>query len=96
MFALAAPQLLEELLADAGFLDVTVEPVSIRHEYANVLEFLGETVDKSRGFGRLWRELDDERRQALRAEITVLAEEYADPTGALALPGSCLAAVAHA
>jgi len=96
MFALAAPQVLEELIADAGFLDVTVEPVSVRHEYANVLELLGETVDKSMVFGRVWRELDDAKRQAVRAEIMTLAEEYADPTGALALPGNCLAAVAHA
>jgi SAM-dependent methyltransferase len=96
MFALAAPELLEELLGDAGFLDLTLEPISIRHEYANVLELLGRTVDVSMAFGGVWRGLDDEQRQAVRGELMRLTEDYADPTGALSLPGSCLAAVAHA
>jgi SAM-dependent methyltransferase len=96
MFALAAPELLEELLRDAGFLDLTLEPVAIGYEYANVAEMLGRTVDVSISFGGVWRELDDEQRQAVRGELMQLTEEFADPTGALLLPGSCIAALAHA
>jgi SAM-dependent methyltransferase len=96
MFALAAAELLEELLGEAGFLDLNLEPVSIRYEYENVAELLGRTVDVSMGFGGVWRELDDERRAAVRGELMQLTEPFAYPTGALSVPGSCIAVVAHA
>lgn len=96
MFALAAPGRLAELLEDAGFLDVEVEPVPILRRYASVLDWLGESRDLSRQFAAVWSKLADEQRQQLRDHIATAAAGYTDDAGALELPGSSLAAVASA
>jgi SAM-dependent methyltransferase len=96
MFALAAPGLLAEMLGDAGFLDIEVEPVPIVHSYEGVLDFLGETRDLSRQFAGVWDQLSDEARQQLRDRVAVAAAAFADEDGRLELPGSSLAAAASA
>ena len=90
------PGRLTELLDGAGFLDVEIDSVPILRTYASVVDWLGETRDLSRQFAAVWAELGDEQRQALRDHITAAAGDYADPSGALALPGSTLAAAASA
>jgi hypothetical protein len=96
MFALAAPGLLAEMLADAGFLDVTVQSVPILSRYADVTDWLGETLDRSRYFADVWAQLDDRQRRELREVLRARSSEYADLDGSLALPGSSLAAAASA
>jgi SAM-dependent methyltransferase len=96
MFALSAPGLLAELLRDAGFFDVEVEPVPIVRSYESVLDFLGETRDLSRQFAAVWGGLTDEQRQQLRDRVSVAAAAFTDDDGTLELPGSSLAAVASA
>lgn len=96
MFALSDRVGLTELLDEAGFLDVEIEPVPILRNYASVVDWLGETRDLSRQFAGVWADLADEQRQALRDHIAAAAADYADQSGALALPGSSLAAAASA
>ena len=60
------------------------------------LDWLGETRDLSRQFAGVWGRLSDEERQALREAVAAAAAEYIDASGAVALPGSSLAAVASA
>ncbi len=96
MFALSDRERLTELLDEAGFLDVEIEPVPILRNYASVVDWLGETRDLSRQFASVWADLADEQRQALRDHIAAAAADYADQSGALALPGSSLAAAASA
>jgi SAM-dependent methyltransferase len=96
MFALAAPGMLAEMLADAGFFEVDIEPVSIVRRYEGVLDFLGETRDLSRQFAAVWAQLSDEDRQQLRDRVAVALAAFADEDGGFELPGSSLAAVASA
>jgi SAM-dependent methyltransferase len=96
MFALSDPARLTELLEDAGFLDIDIEPVAIRREYASVVDWLGETRDLSRQFATVWAGLGDEQRQALRDHVAAAAAAYTDQAGALVLPGRSLAVAASA
>lgn len=96
MFSMAASGRLIEMLEQAGFFDITVEPVAVTRAYDGVLSWLGETIDCSQIFGRAWRDLDDDRRRQVRAQLATASHEFADADGALAIPGRSLAAVAHA
>lgn len=96
MFALAQPGALKELLEDAGFMDVEIEPLAILRPYSSVTDWLGETRDLSRQFGTVWAELDDRQRQELRDRVAAAAADYTDENGSVAVPGSSLAAVASA
>jgi SAM-dependent methyltransferase len=96
MFALAAPGLLKEMLEEAGFFEIEVEPVAIMRHYANVLDWLGESRDLMRQFSGIWGTLSDEQRQQLRDAIASAAVAYTGADGSIAVPGSSLAAVALA
>jgi ubiquinone/menaquinone biosynthesis C-methylase UbiE len=96
MFALAAPGELAEMLADAGFFDVEVEPVAISEYYASVIDWIGQTRDRSHGFAKLWDQFSDAQRQELRGQIAEAAGAFADGDGGFDVPGSVLAAVASA
>jgi SAM-dependent methyltransferase len=95
-FALSAPGALAELLQNAGFVDVKVEPVAVERTYANVRQLIGETLDLSMAFGELWRGLDGPRRDALATEIGRRVEPFAAADGQLRLPGRSLVAAADA
>jgi SAM-dependent methyltransferase len=96
MFALAAPGLLAEMLLDAGFLEAYVEPVALSRRYSDVADLIGETLDCSMMFGRVWRELDGEQRRRLRALLEERSAPFAQEGGGFAYPGSTLVAVARA
>lgn len=96
MFALSVPGLLAEMLADAGFFDVVVEPIRFSEYYASVLDWLGQTRDRSSGFASVWDQLSDADRQELRNHIGEAASAFADGDGGFDLPASVLAAVASA
>ncbi|MCL2419909.1 MAG: class I SAM-dependent methyltransferase [Conexibacteraceae bacterium] len=96
MFALSAPGQLRELLDGAGFMDVEVETLAIARRWDSVLDWIGETRDRSRNFGAVWAGMTDEQRRALRERIADDAAAYTDAGGAIEIPGSCLMAVAAA
>jgi SAM-dependent methyltransferase len=95
-FALAAPGALEELLKDGGFVDPVVEKVSIERRYPSVRDWIGETVDLSMMFNRVWAQLDGAQRQAVLAEAEQRTRDFVQPDGSLLITGRCLAAVAEA
>ena len=95
-FSMAAPGRLAEMLEEAGFIEVTVEPVNVVRVYSESIGWLGETVDCSQVFGRVWRELDDEHRREIRSQFDSAAREFTDPDGTIRIPGVSLVAVAHA
>ncbi len=47
MFALAAGGRLTQLLADAGFVDVNVEPVAVERRYQRVDQYVDDTLEMS-------------------------------------------------
>jgi ubiquinone/menaquinone biosynthesis C-methylase UbiE len=96
MFALAAPGRLTELLEETGFYEIDVEEVPITWRWGSVLDWIGETRDRSHNFATVWAGLSDEQRQRLRQRVAADAEPYKDETGAFELPGSALAAAASA
>jgi SAM-dependent methyltransferase len=96
MFALSREGLLTEMLADAGFFDIVVEPVAIVRRYTGVLDWIGETRDLSRGFASVWGSLSDAGRRELRERVGEAAAPYTDADGSITLPGSSLAVAASA
>jgi SAM-dependent methyltransferase len=94
--ALAEPGLLQAMLADVGFFDVSVETVPLEFSYRDEVDWLGEKIDHSPTFGALWRELRDGDRAALRAAVAERGAQYRSHDGALEVPGAALVAVGHA
>lgn len=96
MFALAAPGRLEELLLDAGFVEVEVGEVAVARRYATLAQCIDETVDMSPLFSETFAALGADDRAAVLERMTVAARRFEDPSGAVVLPGSSLVASAGA
>jgi SAM-dependent methyltransferase len=94
MFSLSAPGRLEELLEEAGFVDVEVDGVQLDRRYEGVEELLAETLDLSVMFAEVYDGLDDEERRQVVEKIASTAAPYMQDDGALLLPGRSLVAVA--
>jgi ubiquinone/menaquinone biosynthesis C-methylase UbiE len=96
MFALAVPGRLEEMLADAGFVDPIVEGVAIERNYPDTDSYLRETSELSPTFSDSVGALDEPSWTEVNARITDLLAPYTAAGGELRLPGRSLAAVANA
>jgi SAM-dependent methyltransferase len=96
MFALAGDGVLQELLEEAGFVDVTVETVDIERRYDAAERFIDDTLDMSMMFAAAFRSASEEEQAAVRADIGEALAAYAEPDGTLLLPGRTLVAVANA
>jgi SAM-dependent methyltransferase len=96
MFALAAPGLLEEMLGDAGFLDVTVDGVELGRERASIDGFIGQTVDLSKAFADVFLSLSEAQRAEVVDLIRTLAEPFTSADGSVRFPGRSLVALASA
>lgn len=96
MFALAAPGLLSQMLADAGFAEVLVDAVEVDRSYPGVEEFLAETRDLSRVFSDPYDRLSDDQRAEVAREIRALAETFTAADGSVRLTGRSLVAAATA
>ena len=95
-FALADRERLAELIATTGFFDVQITDVVFTYEYRDELDWIGEKIDHSPSFAAVWRELEDERRAELRAELRRLAEPHLQNDGSLRVPGRALVAIGEA
>jgi ubiquinone/menaquinone biosynthesis C-methylase UbiE len=96
MFALAEPGKLGEMLEDAGFTEVLVEPVELYRLYDSFDEFWDESVDLSRMLVEALEPLPEDQRAAVKARVESFAEQFRDGDGRLLLPGRSLGASASA
>jgi SAM-dependent methyltransferase len=96
MFALAAPGLLGELLREAGFVEVLVEPIELGRSYQGVDAYLAETNDLSQMFATIFEPLSQAERSNVLSRMSALAEPFAASDGSLAIPGRALVAAADA
>jgi SAM-dependent methyltransferase len=94
MFAIASSNRLNELLADAGYVEVTLDTVELTQRHADVDAYIEQTSELSSIFGRHWQALDGEARAQVREATAALAAPFRDAAGALVLPGRALVAVA--
>jgi SAM-dependent methyltransferase len=96
MFALSAPGRLQDVLEEAGFVDVVVESIDMPHAYASTEDHVEEKLDLSRMFADVWERLSDAQRDSVREKIAELTAVHADGRGAVELPGRALVAAADA
>ena len=96
MFALAEPGGLQEMLEEAGFVDVVVDAVRVTRPYTDVNEYIEETLDVSMPFAEAFEALSDDDRSRVRHEIAALTEPFTAPAGAVTFTGQSLVAVASA
>lgn len=96
MFALSDAAQLRELLAEAGFVDVVVEPLEAPRSSASASAFVEETFDCSQLFASAFAALSEPERSEVRRRITSLLEPYIAEDGSIVLPGSALGAAADA
>ena len=66
IFSLADPQRLQEMLEEAGFVDVLVESIDVTRDYDRFDEFWEESLDLSPSLGAALQRLTDEQRDDLR------------------------------
>jgi len=92
MFALSDPEALAELLGDAGFVDVRVEPISAPRSHASIEAFIQETIDLSFMFTSVYNQLSEGDQARVRERIVELAQPFTAPEGSVELPGSALGA----
>ncbi|MGH3077650.1 MAG: class I SAM-dependent methyltransferase [Gaiellaceae bacterium] len=93
IFALANEERLRGLLEGAGFTVGRLEDVAVRFVYGSVENYVGRAQDTGGVFARVWRELPEDEREAITAQ---LAEAFApfEADGGYELPGVALCAVA--
>ncbi len=96
MFALADAGRLDALLADAGFVERTVQPVTLERAYESVDAWIAETAEVSASFGAAFRPLSVAQRAHAVREIRRAAAPFTADGGSVRLPGRTLAALAHA
>ncbi len=94
MFALSAPGQLQEMLQDAGFVDVRVEAIDVDRAYPGVEAFLTETAGLSRAFREVYESLAKDEREQVAHRIASLAQPYTAADGCVRLPGRSLVAAA--
>jgi ubiquinone/menaquinone biosynthesis C-methylase UbiE len=96
MFALADRERLRELLEEAGFVEVRVEPLEAPRSSPSVKAFIDETVDLSFMFAAGYNSLREAEQVQVRDRIASLLEPFTAEDGSIALPGSALGAAADA
>jgi ubiquinone/menaquinone biosynthesis C-methylase UbiE len=96
MFAFAQPGRIEQLLGDAGFLEVEVAAVEVEMAYDGIDEFLAVTADCSRPFADATADLDEAARADIGAAIGAELERFRAEDGGLRVAGRSLVAAASA
>lgn len=95
-FSLAGDGMLEELLGDAGFLEVKVAPVAMQRSFDSLERYLAETVEMSPSLGATVSGLSEQQRAEIRSRLAELAAPFTDDDGSVVLPGSSLVSSASA
>ena len=96
IFSLADPQRLQEMLEEAGFVDVLVESIDVTREYDRFGEYWDESLELSPSLSVALQRLTDAQRDDLQRRAESLAEPFTESDGAIQLPGVSLVASATA
>jgi SAM-dependent methyltransferase len=96
MFALSDAGRLRDLLEDAGFVDVRIEPIATQRSAESAAAFIDETIDLSFMFAGVFNELAEREQAYVRREITARLEPFTAGDGSVELPGSAIGAAAGA
>jgi ubiquinone/menaquinone biosynthesis C-methylase UbiE len=96
MFSLADPVRLQQLLEDAGFLEVFVDSVELSRSEPSFDSYFEETLDLSRPVADVWERLSERHQEELRTRIAELAEQFITDDGAIRFPARSLVAAASA
>ena len=96
MFAFRDPGHIEELLAEAGFGDIQVEPIDIVFEYSSLDDWWDSQLDLSPTLHGAVGSLSPAQRDDLRDAIDARLAEYVADDGSAALPGRTHVAAATA
>lgn len=89
-FALSEPTALEQVMRDAGFVDVHSEPYTVTFEFSSVDELLGHLGDVSAPLRTIMASQSPERQAELWGKLAEAAVAYADASGRIRLPNDCL------
>jgi ubiquinone/menaquinone biosynthesis C-methylase UbiE len=96
IFSLADPERLQEMLEEAGFVDVLVEPIEVVRDYDQFDEFWDESLELSPSLSVALERLTDEQRDDVRSRAESLLQPFTDSDGAIHVPGVSLVASASA
>ena len=96
IFSLANPQRLQEMLEEAGFVDVLVESIDLTRAYDRFDKFWDESLELSPSLSVALERLTDEQREDVRRRAAALAQPFTESDGATHLPGVSLVASASA
>lgn len=96
IFSLADSDRLQEMLEEAGFIDVLVEPMEVMREYDGFDEYWEESLELSPSLGAALERLEPRQRDDVVRRARSLAQPFTDGAGMLRLPGVSLVASASA
>lgn len=96
MFRLSAEGRLQDMLKDAGFVEVLVEAVELPRTYSGLREYVDEERTLSVLFAESYGRLAAEERDELERDIERRVAPYVRADGSLTLPGRSLVALASA
>jgi hypothetical protein len=96
MFSLAGAARLEELLGEAGFLEVSVEPLDLVQHHASFDAYWSLQRDLSLALGDAVAALDDDAATDLARAVAARLDPFTAADGSLAIPGRALVAAASA
>jgi SAM-dependent methyltransferase len=96
MFVLADPARLAEMLEEAGFAEIEVEPLEFEQRYDDAEDYLDTQLDLSSQTARVFGTLDDEQVASLDAAVSTRLEPHARDDASIAIPACTLVASATA
>jgi hypothetical protein len=96
MFALADRGRLRELLEDAGFVEVSIEPIASPRSFASATDYIDETVDLSFMFAGTFNALPGRDQLQVRDAILQRLAPFTAEDESIELPAVALGAAAEA
>lgn len=89
-FTLSESAKLEQVVRDAGFADVVVEPFTVTFEFSSADELIGHLGDVSAPLRAILAAQSIERQKRIWSQLAAAAEVFASADGVIRLPNDCL------
>jgi SAM-dependent methyltransferase len=96
MFVLADPARLTEMLEEAGFAEIEIEPLQFQQRYDDAEHYLDTQLDLSSQTARAFGTLDDERVASLEAAVRARLEPHTRDDASIVMAACTLVAAATA